>query len=210
MLTPREKKEKRALFLIVIGYFTAGYLLINWINLHRSHYFDVSLPGEENIPFIAFFIFGYILVYLSVFLLYFIIDDIEDFRRTAMAYLAVTTIHYILFLIFPVRCDMRPDLSGLEGISAGVTRFFYFIDKPQNCFPSLHMAYSVLAMLVSWRKHYCMRVIFAVMAVLVGISVILVKQHYIMDVIAGAAAALIIYAIVTKTEPIWSKLFKKS
>lgn len=210
MLTKEQKSEKRNLFLFIIGYFAVGYLLINWINQSRARYFDVSLPGEEAIPFIAFFIFGYVLVYLSVLFLYLILDDINDFRRAAVTYFAVTTVHYILFLLIPVKCDMRPDLSQMNGLSVYLTHFYYIIDKPQNCFPSLHMAYSVSAILASWRNHSYMRIVFTVMALLVGISVILVKQHYIMDVVAGALMAFIMYAVVIKTELIWSPLFKKS
>jgi membrane-associated phospholipid phosphatase len=210
MLTTEAKKEKRNWFFFIIGYFAGGYLLINWINQFRLHYFDVSFSFEQSIPFIPAFIFGYILVYFSVLRLYFLIDDIRDFRRAVVAFLLMTTVHYIFFLVFPVRFELRPDLSAVTAFGTGVTKIYYIIDMPHNCFPSLHVAYPTLAALISWRHHRYSSGMFIVMTVVIAASVVFVKQHYIADVVAGALAAVIIYKIVTVTEKWWMRFFKLS
>lgn len=207
MLTLKEKIEKRNWFFFLVGYFVGGYLLINWINQFRSHYFDVSFSFEQSIPFIPAFIFGYILVYFSVLLLYFLIDDIDDFRRAVVAYLLMTTVHYIFFLAFPVRYELRPDLISAAGFGVGVTRFYYIIDMPHNCFPSLHVAYPALAALISWRHHRYSSWLFIVMTIIISASIVFVKQHYILDVVAGAATAIFLYFIVIKTEKLWRGFF---
>ena len=210
MLTQEQKKEKRSWFVFIVGYFIGGYLLLNWINQYQSHYYDVSVRFEYSIPFIPEFIFGYILVYFSALFLYFIIDDIADFRRTVVAYLLTTTIYYTLFLIFPVRCNLRPDLSNASGFSIDVTKFYYIIDKPYNLFPSLHVAYPTLATLLSWRHHRYASLALVMMTIIIILSVIFVKQHYISDVVVGAGVATILYRLVVLTERHWSKLFTPS
>lgn len=188
-MTKKEIKEKRGWFLFMAGYFAVGYMLINRVSQSRSSFFDVSMPFEGDIPFAALFIFGYLLVYLSVVAAYLVIDDMEDWMRVVRSFLIATTIAYILFLAFPVKMEMRPELAAGGGISEWATRLYFAIDLPYNCFPSLHVTYPVLATLLVWRTKPVMRWIFLVMATTVAISVILVKQHYIADVVAGAANA---------------------
>ena len=104
-MTKMEKREKLNWFLFLIGYFTAGYLAINWFSQMRYNFFDVSFGFESSIPFVPAFIFGYLLVYLSVGLIYVIVDDMEDWHCGVMAFLISTTLAYIIFLAFPVRMD---------------------------------------------------------------------------------------------------------
>lgn len=210
MFSKKEKIEKRNWFFFGIGYFVAGYMLVNWISQFRSYYIDVSVPWDYSIPFIPVFIFGYTLVYLSVVLLYFTMKDMQEFRRTIVAYLLITTVHYIFFLLFPVKLDFRADFSGLSGLSVEATKLYYFIDKPYNCFPSLHVAYSTLAVMCSWKNHHFMRIVFLVMAVIVAISVVFVKQHYMLDVVTGALSGILLYLLTAKTEKYWTPLFTRN
>jgi len=201
-MTKAERREKLNWFLFMIGYFTAGYLAINWLSQTRYDFFDVSFGFESSIPFVPAFIFGYLLVYLSVALIYFIVDDMEDWRRGVIAFITSTTLAYVFFLAFPVKMEARPEIWQLSGnsISAAVTRFYYYIDAPYNLFPSLHVTYPTLATLVAWRNHKTMRWVFMAMAVVVAISVVLVKQHYIADVVAGFANGAVCFAFAVYAE----------
>ncbi len=196
----RQRREKRNWFLFMIGYFTAGYLAINWLTQGRGRFYDLGFPFEREIPFVAIFIFGYILVYVSVLLTYFIIDDWDDWRRAIIAFLGATTFAYLFFFFLPVKMLLRPDLTGLTGISASVSRFYYLIDLPYNCFPSLHVTYPSLATLVAWRRHHIMRWVFAAMTLIVALSVVLVKQHYVADVAGGFLNASLVYWLTVKSE----------
>lgn len=208
MNSKKERCSKLNWFLFMLGYFTAGYLVINWVSSRRITFYDVSFWFEEKIPFIPIFIFGYILVYLSIVLVYVTIKDIGDWRRTIVSFLLVTSLAYIIFLLFPVQMTMRPDLTGFGGISYTVTRYYYIIDLPYNCFPSLHVIYPALAILISWRHYHTMRWIFVVMALIVAASVVLVKQHYLADVVAGFVNAVLCFWFTTATERYWARWFE--
>lgn len=190
-MTRQEKAEKLGWFLFMVGYFTFGYLAINWFSQTRTYFFDPSFGFEGSIPFVPGFIFGYLLVYLSVVLIYFVIQDMDDWHRGVITFLSATTLAYLIFLVFPVRMEMRPEIWEVTGSSfaGAVTRFYYYIDAPYNLLPSLHVTYPTLAMLVAWRRHHIMRWVFMAMSLVVAVSVILVKQHYIADVVAGFANA---------------------
>ena len=194
----------------MIGYFTFGYLIINWISRGRSFFYDVSIGIDSQIPFIPVFILGYILVYLSVVFVYIAIKDRTDWLRAVVSFLLATTLAYIIFLLFPVKMNMRPELSQLSGTYIAITRVYYFIDLPYNCFPSLHVTYPLLATFVSFRNHHIMRWVFLAMTIIVAISVIIVKQHYIADVIGGILNASLCFWLTVKTEKIWMKWFTPS
>lgn len=197
-MTREQLKKKRLWFVSIVLYFLAGYFLCGHINMMRTHYFDVSLPFEHRIPFVPFFITGYTSVYLALALLYFLIDDFNVFRSGMKLFFLMSTVHFVIFLLVPVKMD-RPDISSADGIMTAITYYYYLIDAPVNCFPSLHVAYPFTGSLVLWnykRKWACF---FVFMTAFIAISVILVKQHYIMDVVGAIAVTSICAAFLRMT-----------
>lgn len=208
-MTNEEKWQKRNWFLFLIGYFAVGYVAINWINEGRSHYYDVALPFESQIPFSSFFIFGYLFVYVSMLYLYLIVDDIELWRRAVVAYIVLTTLCYVVYLVFPVQMVGRPEVSSMimRTWIDKVVRAYFVLDRPYNALPSIHAAYPTLAVLIVWRTAKVGRWVLLAMTAGIAVSVVLVKQHYVMDIVAGIAAAIIAYVLVLKTERIWRRWF---
>ncbi len=190
--------HKTAWFLAMIAYFVVGYLLINWLTLGGARFVDVSIAVDRAIPFAAPFILGYLLVYGSILIVFLAIDDASDWRRTVIGFFLATTVAYAFFLLLPVRMKLRPELAGVPGWAAVLTRAYYAIDLPHNCFPSLHVTYPTLAALLVWRHHSRLRWVLATMALVVAISVVLVKQHYIADVVAGFVNAGLCFWVTTK------------
>jgi membrane-associated phospholipid phosphatase len=183
-MTEEQLTKKRLLFIGVVVYFIIGYLSCSFFNLHRSYYINVSLPFESKISFVPVFILGYTAVYAAIILIYALIDDYEIFKRGMRFACFASTIHFILFLIIPVKMA-RPELSETDGLMTLLTHYYYLIDNPVNCFPSLHVSYPLMGTLILWNYKRRWGYILAASTALIAISVILVKQHYIMDV-AGA------------------------
>jgi membrane-associated phospholipid phosphatase len=206
-MTIQEKRAKRNWFLFMLGYFSFGYMFLNWLASGKTVHYDLSLAFENQIPFIPAFILGYCCVYLGMFVAFFVIDTVQDWQRTVVCFLIMTTACYVTFYFFPVKMSMRPDLAGHDGIFYSITRFIFAIDLPYNCFPSLHVAFPTFATLVAWKNHKTARWTLLAMAVIVMVSVVLVKQHYIADVLAGVAVSLGSFAITVKTERLWKGFF---
>lgn len=190
-MTPEQKKLKRIWFVLIILYFLGGYFLCGHINMDRAHYYNVALPFENSIPFMPFFITGYTSVYLALILVYAVIDDFDVFKLAMKFFFALSTIHFIFFLAIPVRM-MRPEIAATDGIFTRLTYYYYLIDNPVNCFPSLHVAYPMTGALVLWNYKRGWSYLLLAFTVFIAFSVVLVKQHYIMDVIGGIVTPLII------------------
>ena len=69
------------------------------------------------------------------------------------------------------------------------------MDPPYNCFPSLHVAHSFVSALTCLRLHRRLGGVALVAASLVGLSTLFTKQHYVVDVVAGAALAYAAYRL---------------
>ncbi len=190
-MTPEQLTKKRIWFIVLIAYFLVGYFACGHFNMNRSHYFDVGLSFENNIPFMPAFILGYTSVYIALLFIYILIDDYAVFSRAVRLFLIVPTVFYILFLVIPVKM-VRPDLTATDGIMNRMTYYYYLIDNPVNCFPSLHVAYPMLGAIVLWNYKRRWAYLLAVLTVVISVSVILVKQHYIMDVVGAVITTLLI------------------
>lgn len=189
--------EKRTTLQILItlglvAYFVFGYLPIAAWNEARGIYHVAGFAFERDIPFLVPFIFGYSLVYGSAFLIYAAIPNWKVFKKMAWGFFWVTTLHYIFFVLFPVKMVWRPTIAEVHNFSEWTARFIFSLDNTYNCFPSLHVAYPTMAATISWRFIPRWRWWFAAMAVVTAVSVVLVKQHYIVDAVAGAAVSILV------------------
>jgi membrane-associated phospholipid phosphatase len=176
----------KTLFLILlVSFYTVGYLGINRLNDYRNHYYDVSLWFEKDIPFVPSMIIGYLFVFVLVAILYLIIDNMPDLWDVCIRFFNMSLLCFVIFLIFPVRMDLRPEVSMANNWIMELVSFYFWIDHPYNLFPSMHLSASFFSAFYCMRKGRIIGWIAMIMAVIVGVSVVLLKQHYIMDIVAG-------------------------
>jgi len=124
----------------------------------------------------------------------------ELFRRALKGYLMVMLVAYAGFLLYPTT-GPRPDHVIGDGFDAWSLRLAYSLDAPYNCFPSLHVAYSFVSALTCYRVHRGVGAAAALWAALIGVSTLYTKQHYVVDVIAGAAEAYVAYVLFLRSYP---------
>ncbi|MFY9820594.1 MAG: phosphatase PAP2 family protein [Thermoanaerobaculia bacterium] len=140
-------------------------------------------------------------LYLFLILLpVFVVRQQEQIRRTVFTYLTVWIVAYVCFLLYPTTAS-RPDQVIGEGFAGWGLRFLYSADPPYNCFPSLHVAHSCVSALACHRVHRGVGIAAALGAVLVGISTLFTKQHYVADVIAGVLLACLAYVVFLRSYP---------
>jgi membrane-associated phospholipid phosphatase len=116
------------------------------------------------------------------------------FRRALKCYLMVLTIAYVGFAAYPT-VGPRPAAVPGPGFFSWWLRLNYSLDWPYNCFPSLHVAHSFVSALACYRVHRGVGVAAAFWAALIGVSTLYTKQHYAVDVIAGAFIAYVAYLL---------------
>jgi membrane-associated phospholipid phosphatase len=145
---------------------------------------------------------AWMLVYGSiwVFMLlpFLVVRQDELIFRTLLSYIAVVTISYGGFLLYPTSAP-RPDELPQDGFFAWTLAFNYRFDPPYNCFPSLHVAWASVTSLTAFRVHRGVGIAAAIWTTLIGISTIYTKQHYAVDVVGGFLAAGVAYLVFLRT-----------
>ena len=148
---------------------------------------------------------GWMLVYGSLYVFallmpVLVVRDRELFRRAMQSYLAVMIVAYAGFLLYPTAAPRPEEVIG-DGFSAWSLRLAYAIDPPYGCFPSLHVAYAFVSALTCYRVHRGVGAAAALWAALIGVSTLYTKQHYVVDVLAGALAAWVACAVFLRGFP---------
>jgi membrane-associated phospholipid phosphatase len=188
-MSREDRFRKAVLFLAITLIYLGGYMLINHWLAQRGIFHDLSLPMEDKIPIVPFFILGYV-AYFGIFIcVYLRVQNYAFFKRCALAFLICMFIHFWIFVLFPVKFDYRPEIIPQGSIFLYMVDYFYWVDIPYNCFPSLHVSNTFLGLLLMYRYEKGRAWIYYSFAAFVSLSVILVKQHYILDVLAAIPVA---------------------
>lgn len=170
-------------------------LLSNQIVFQGSRFFekgryhaDLTLPADAVIPFLPWTITIYVGCFLFWLILYRLIARLprQEADRFFCANLLGKGISFIVFVLFPTTMS-RPEVNGLT-VWETFMRFLYWIDAPDNLFPSLHCMIAWLC----WggirrnrRVPLPWRIAALLMAVAVCLSTLTIRQHVLMDVVGG-------------------------
>lgn len=159
---------------------------------------------DDKIPFNMWFIIPYCIWYVLIFLIPYYIykKDKNLFVRYIISYTLCTVAANIIFIVYPTYVD-RPIVSG-NGVLEFITKVVFAVDTPpQNCFPSLHCAVSMLFVLYMFRCKECplpSKVCTFIIAIMIMVGTLFVKQHVLIDLISGDVIALFIYLVVSKID----------
>jgi membrane-associated phospholipid phosphatase len=191
-VTTLEELEKVGEFLLVF----AGYLVIERSEAWRDvagHSLETSI--DRVIPFVPGWIYVYVTLWIfSLAPLLYVRSN--TFYRPLFASMAATlTFSYVVFVFFPTKMTMRPSLEGAPGFTAWLIRGVYAGDGPYNCFPSTHVALSHLAAWSIGEMDRAAGRVAWILAAAITISALLLKQHYLADVVGGAALAFAVHRL---------------
>jgi len=178
------------------------YIGTEWITENWKHY-DLTLAADKMIPVIPAFTVIYIGCYLFWIVNYILIarQGKEHCMRFVTADILSRLICGVIYLLLPTM-NVRPLLSGTD-IWTELLRWVYGMDAPTRLFPSIHC-------LVSWfcyigirrRKNIPKgyRLFSCLFALLVCISTLVTKQHYLVDALGGIFLAEAMYYLAFHTE----------
>lgn len=160
-----------------------------------------EVPLDRALPLLASWALVYGALYLFLILLpIVVVRQEEHIRRTVWAYLLIWITAYVFFVIYPTTAPRPAKLVG-EGFAMWGLRALYGADPPYNCFPSLHVAHSFVSALTCSRVHRGIGAVAVTCALLVSLSTLFTKQHYVVDVIAGVILAAFAYALFLRRYP---------
>ncbi|MDZ7330986.1 MAG: phosphatase PAP2 family protein [candidate division KSB1 bacterium] len=139
----------------------------------------------------------------------------QEFRYTLVTTIICYYIGYFLFIIFPAappRIVLKPfftvSLQGhiLEPIKHAIE---VSAQDSRGAFPSLHCAVSFVSMFFGWRYLRWMFWVMVPMVIMLVVSTIYLRHHYVIDLIAGLGLAFFAFWIGPKVEDWWNQLKKK-
>lgn len=183
------------LILAAIG----SYEVLNHVG--RAKLIHIDTPLDALIPLVPVFVIPYLsfipLVFVVVPLL--AIRSKQVFMSYAIAVFAAQMVLNALYLLVPATVS-RPEVTGTDVFSVLLRDLVWGLDEPINTFPSNHVALSVIAILALAQLGLNRRLVLVLQLWLavICISTLLVHQHIIWDVLAGAAIGATAYWAVAK------------
>ncbi len=207
-------KKKRIIFgfiagLLCFGFQTFLYRITGFIMTYSNAIeFVPKMPSiDDKIPLITIFVIPYIISYAYWILTPIAASEVsfKNFLNMVIAYIIASIVAAIIFLIFPTYMDrVAEGIYGREinGFFDWILNIIYESDgkeKAYNLFPSAHCILSTLCMLATFRKKEIplwYRIISFTLSVLIYLSTLFIKQHYVGDVVFGIIIGIFIWYIV--------------
>lgn len=176
---------------LIIG----AYQVYFWCQRHR--FFPVrewSSRFDESIPYIPAAVWVYSFLYYPAILgVNLVMKSAEQFNRVACSYLVLLLMQATFFLLVPVATPVLWRNNHTAATPA--ERFLAFVqrlDAPTNSFPSMHTSVAMLTAL-----HLAPQLGPSAFAfpVVIAVSCLLTKQHYLIDIPPGASLGWIAYKL---------------
>jgi membrane-associated phospholipid phosphatase len=171
----------------------AGIYLANEIYYGLNHgpaVWNLHTPLDAALPVVPPFVIPYVslepLVYFT--LIVFLLFRTKVFQSAALAVITVMLISYLFYFFFQTEV-IRPILTATD-LFTRMIRDVYAGDNPFNDFPSLHTSVSTILAIRWLRFDRRAGILASIWAVLIVASTVLIKQHYVADVISGLLLAL--------------------
>ncbi len=185
--------------LFVPCYLAAFFTIEHFIT---DNYWATQLPVDDYIPFCKYFILLYdawapLLVILGIYL---ILKDPEGFRRYIWCLIFTYGVSTLFCVLVPNGQDLRPAAVEGSDLFAMVVRATYAADTNTNVFPSVHVVGVMSALFAVYRTPGLRKWYWRTGATVLGLAIIastlLVKQHAVIDILAGAAVGAAGYVLI--------------
>ena len=180
-------------------YFVLFFLTENLIPVSACHV--VHSKVDDLIPFNEYFLIFYCSWFLLIVISlgYFLLYDIRKFKELQVFIMITQAIAMVVYILYPTVQLLRPEVIPHDNFFCSLMTFIYAFDTPTGVCPSLHVAYS-LGMATAWCKYEgaskWWKAFIVALIVMICISVMFVKQHSFVDVVAAIPVGIIAYILV--------------
>lgn len=162
--------------------FVVIYPLCNWFADQHDYRVNLFLPFEANSPFIPEWIWIYLSLDVLFILPLFRLDP-DQINLLGRQMFAATLIAGVIFLLLPAESLLVRSIPENDPYRQIFT-LLYFLDRPNNLAPSLHVIYSGLILITFIRESgRNLRLLFGTWLVLILLSTLLVHQHQLADIL---------------------------
>ena len=162
---------------------------------------NIALTIDKKIPFVSVFIFPYIYWYVFI-----LSKDRKRYLKALFSIYMGMCICYLFYYLYPVEI-YRPVIANTT-ISNRLVNIIYENDRPFNCFPSIHVLNTYIIMRFTKFKDNKKWFLYTrITGILIILSTLFVKQHFILD---GIAAVIIGEIVILASKKIKDKYIQKA
>lgn len=199
------KKYKHAwVFLYVLIYMPWFLFLEKHVT---TNYHVIQTQFDMWIPFVEYFIIPYLMwfAFIAAAFVYFFFTDVPGFYKMAKFMFTGMTVFLIISTVFPNGQDLRPVVFERDNVFVDMVRMLYRADTCTNVFPSLHV-FNTLSVCVAvhesekLKKHKAACNAAYILAALIILATMFLKQHSVLDVFGAVFMAYVLYKVVYAPE----------
>lgn len=175
--------------------FAAVYGGANWLAARHAQPLRYYAAWEQDMPFVPAMIYVYFSIALLFWVPLFLLDDAR-LRRLGHASAGCILVAGLFFVLAPGTTGFTVQRAMSGTFEAVLFQALHTVDQPFNTAPSLHVALSTLLVLVARLDAAAtwMRIVLFAWLGAIMVSVVLVHQHHLFDVLSGALLGAACYA----------------
>ena len=187
------QKYRHGLWIVAYMVF---YLLGFYVLEHATHrhYHVIHSVIDDMIPFCEIFVIPYFLWFAfvagSICWFIFFGKNRMEYDKLSCALAIGMTIFLIVSCIYPNMQDLRPEVFARDNLLVRAVQRLYSTDTPTNVLPSIHVYNSLIIFYAindceQLRPYKKVRASCGILAILIVLSTMFLKQHSVVDVSMG-------------------------
>jgi len=178
-----------------------GLFFLYFERIRNCTYHAVECELDSLVPFMAVFVIPYYFwfVFLIGMLIYTFFFDVNAFRKYMWFVILTYSATILIYFIYPTCQNLRPEVTETDIFSRIVSGLYAF-DTNTNVCPSIHVLGSFAVCFASWHceklKHPLVKASFFVVALLISVSTVFLKQHSVIDIFYAVIVSVLCYPLV--------------
>ena len=161
----------------------------NYLASTHDYRVRLHLDAELAIPFVPSSVLLYMSIYVSFWMAPFILRTRSELQGLVVTLAVVTLIGGVFFLLFPSEIKFPP--PGDMGVWTVPVRLAKGLALTHNFAPSMHVVLSTVCIIVYARRAPTLgSLALYLWAAAIGVSTLLLHQHYVVDVLSGYLLAV--------------------
>ena len=171
------------------------YFFVNRLQVEPERRLDLGTAFDRRIPYVPLFALVYFSTYVFVIQPFLILSDARQFTWMVTSFVLISVLSSAIHATVPSKIE-RVEQVTAGGVSGFLLSLFQKTCKPYGNFPSMHVGLSVPVVAANYMAGGAVAGnLTLVWAILIALSTLYTKQHYILDVLAGVAGGLVIFGL---------------
>jgi membrane-associated phospholipid phosphatase len=176
----------------------------NWVTSLHGHRVEMRTKLDSAFPFTPAAAILYLSLFPMLWLSPFILTSPGQVRRFSRSLATIILISVIGFVFVPAEA-----IDAVTAASWPFNNLFQLADAinlTHNYFPSLHVGMAAVCAVFYCRSvRPVAAILYCFWAMLIALSTLLTRQHYVVDVVAGGVLGVCVAAPLTANSPSWRR-----